>query len=127
MKKLELFFTSLIISVIVLTFIVNHEYTHVYFFEEHGCESKIDFQPDLSQDYIMATYSDCPDKMSIEEYRQINLKQGMVEAVGYQLFIILITILGVWKLLEAKMYRNKKEILDSIDQVEGDITFVEKK
>jgi len=87
-------FSVLFIIVAMLTGgTLIHEYTHIYFNERAGCESDLQFFTEGHEGTgpaIAAVNATCTG--TAEELNRLGQRQAMVEAVGYQVLPLYLTI-----------------------------------
>jgi len=100
--------TILIFLLVTAPFILqtaNHEYVHVYFAEEHNCENIQIHGPNLKQNSAASvTYN----PSTCKNPELLNLKQEMVEAVGYQkITMMFLNVLIILLVVDTRLQLNK--------------------
>lgn len=94
----------------ILFFSVVHEHRHKAIAEGMGCDSEVNYLPDLEDNTFMSVSYNCPESMTDKEKRMMTLMQSNVETTGYQLIPILaVSILSLILVYPQKKYGGEKE------------------
>lgn len=108
--KVTVYFLILVLPMVL--FIGEHEATHIYFAEEHNCENINLNGPSIGEGF-WSSYSASVSYSGCNNFRELEIKQDMVEAVGYQKFtqmFLLSFILLVVLTMERKLRRIEEKL-----------------
>lgn len=127
-RKTDIVFAALILLISFSSFIVVHEMTHAYIYNDFDCEN-IEYglfgEMDDSFGSFAYVTADCSD-ISSDEYGRMDVLQGVVEAVGYQMLLphTLLTFVLIRVLTQNQGFnqRQKEELVKSLQRIKrGDV------
>jgi len=114
LKTIDKIINTTILITLVISPILIHEYTHGYIYNEAGCqEIEYGLMPESNKETLnkpfAVTTAHC-NNLNQEEHRNIELKQTMVEAAGYQIIPLYIVVGVLFILINIRITTLNKHL-----------------